>query len=285
MLSRATIEDAIDQASLPQLMDMSRVSGGSINDSYHCRLDNGREVFAKINRHAPADFFQAEADGLAALAASKTLPVPAVLHCGKDCLLLEYLAPAPMQDDYWQRLGHGLAKVHTQEYEFFGYTRSNYCGSTVQPNPTLTDGHDFFAEHRLLYQTSLARGNNLLEQQHCRKIERLCHRLPTLIPAETPRLLHGDLWSGNIHRNSEGYPVLIDPACHWGWREADIAMTRLFGGLPDTFYQSYCNALPLQHGWHERMDLYNLYHLLNHLNLFGESYLHSVEAVLRRFVD
>jgi fructosamine-3-kinase len=197
--------------------------------------------------------------------------------------LLEDLSPATRRADYWPTLGRQLAVLHNHTAEQFGFAHHNYIGSTPQPNPWTEDGHAFFAEHRLGYQARLAQAADLLSADDARRVERLAARLTDLIPAQPASLIHGDLWSGNAISDAEGRPALIDPAAHYGWAEAELAMTALFGGFPDSFYRAYEDARPLDAGYRERFPLYNLYHLLNHLNLFGRGYLGQVQSILRRF--
>ncbi len=173
--------------------------------------------------------------------------------------------------------------MHRQPAPAFGFSIDNYCGRTPQPNPQTPSGHEFFAEHRLMYQGRLAHEQGHLGRHELDALERLCTRLPTLIPDQSPALIHGDLWGGNIHCDGEGQPVLIDPATHWGWPEAELAMTRLFGGFDPEFYEHYLAENPLEPGWRERVPLYNLYHLLNHLNLFGSSYYPQVIQIVNQY--
>jgi len=160
---------------------------------------------------------------------------------------------------------------------------NNFCGATPQPNGWQEDGHDFFAEQRLLYQTRLAYDNGLLESPWVIRVESICERLTEMIPWQQSSLLHGDFWPGNILADEQGDPVLIDPAVYFGWREADIAMSLLFGGLPHEFYKAYDEIWPMESGWRGRVPLYNLYHLLNHLNIFGASYLEQVQHTISRY--
>ena len=149
--------------------------------------------------------------------------------------------------------------------------------------PYLPGGGSIFAEYRLRYQVKLAVDAGLLEPDAITRLEQLATRLDSLIPEQAPALLHGDLWHGNVLFNGRGDPVLIDPACHWGWPEAEIAMCALFGGFPPDFYDSWEAAAIPESGWRERLPLYQLYHLLNHLNLFGPGYRPQVMAVLHRY--
>jgi len=208
---------------------------------------------------------------------------PAALLAGPDFLLLEYLPPAPPAPDYWERLGAALARLHSPAHPQFGFAHDNYIGSTPQPNGWMDDGFDFFAERRLMFQGRLARERGRLGPPDGRRLELLASRLRDLIPEQPASLLHGDLWSGNVIAGPGGQACLIDPAAHYGWAEADLAMTALFGRFPEEFYRAYETARPLAPGWRSRCGAYNLYHLLNHLNLFGASYLSAVQNVLARF--
>jgi fructosamine-3-kinase len=180
-------------------------------------------------------------------------------------------------------LGRGLAALHRQEQPEFGFGADNYCGSTPQANPLMQDGWEFFARHRLLALAKPAQQRRLLNSAELRQVEDVAGRLADWIPAQPAVLLHGDLWSGNIHCDSRGLPALIDPACYWGWAEADLAMTTLFGGFDPRFYATYLECSGMQADWRERAPLYNLYHLLNHLLLFGGVYLDQVKQVLNRY--
>ncbi len=260
------------------------VSGGSICESRRVSTATGRNFFVKTLSAAPAAMFEAEAAGLDIIRRTGSLRVPEVFGYTPHWLLLEYLGPGALQPDYWRLLGTGLARMHQASTTGFGLAFDNYCGATPQPNSMLPDGHQFFAERRLLYQGRMALDSGLLEYEVLCQLERLCARLPDLVPEQPASLLHGDLWHGNLHADSRGAPVLIDPACYYGWAETDIAMTQLFGGFAAEFYTAYQAQSPLQPGWKQRLGIYNLYHLLNHLNLFGHSYHQQVIQVLKSYV-
>lgn len=259
------------------------LAGGDICQTERIVTSDGRALCVKQQPEAPSDFFAAEAAGLSALRDSQTLRVPEVYAAEPAFIAMEYIEAGRRRPDYWEQLGHGLAELHNQPAPAFGFTRDNYCGTNRQPNPRSDNGHQFYIDHRLLYQGQLAEEAGHLSQSEFEQLERLCQRLPQLIPEQAPALLHGDLWAGNIHNDEQGAPVLIDPACYWGWPEAEIAMTRLFGGFGPRFYESYQEVHPLEPGWQERVPLYNLYHLLNHLNLFGSSYHSQVVQILERY--
>lgn len=256
-------------------------AGGCINNGLHLETDTGAKFFLKANPAAPASMFTREAEGLAALAAAGELRVPAVHLSGADFLLLEDLLAARRASDYWEAFGRGLARLHTHTSPQFGFAHDNYIGSTPQPNGWMDDGCAFFAERRLGYQARLARDGGLLSAAEAAAVERLAARLPQLVPAQPASLLHGDLWSGNAMTDAAGAPALIDPAVYYGWAEAELGMTLLFGGFPPQFYAAYEAEWPPTAGWRERVPLYNLYHLLNHLNLFGTGYYAQVAEILR----
>jgi fructosamine-3-kinase len=264
------------------------VGGGCINDGTHIETDSGNSFFLKTNQNAPADMFVREAEGLDALSVPEGPRVPKPYLYGSDFLLLEDLAPSPRIANYWSIFGRQLASLHDHTNPNFGFAHDNYIGSTPQPNSWMDDGYAFFSEHRLLFQAELARKRGLLGSTEARQIENLCSRLVDLIPAQPPSLIHGDLWSGNAMTDNAGKPAIIDPASHYGWAEADLAMTTLFGSYPDVFYRAYREVRSLEDGYQERFQIYNLYHLLNHLNLFGTAYSGQVLSILtntRKFYE
>lgn len=263
---------------------LTPLAGGDINDTALLTTASGKQFCIKQNDAAPEDFFAAEAAGLSAIAETDTLRVPRVIFPARRFLLLEYLPAARKKGDYWEKLGQGLAQMHCQKRKQFGFHCDNYCGLSPQRNLTERDGHVFYREHRILFQARLAVEKGLLGIRELKLIERFATRLTDLVPEQAPALIHGDLWSGNVHVDESGDPVLIDPAAYWGWPEADIAMTLLFGGFSESFYQSYLACNPLESGWRDRAPIYNVYHLLNHLNLFGGSYGSQLLATVKRFV-
>ncbi|RMF50730.1 MAG: hypothetical protein D6755_00770 [Anaerolineae bacterium] len=269
---------------LGEVAETRPASGGCINNGVHLTTTKGERFFLKTNRGAPPDMFACEAEGLRALQVPDGPRVPKVYLVGEHFLLLEDLLPrANPPKAFWEALGRALAHLHTHTNPSFGFTHDNYIGSTPQPNPWTEDGYQFFAEHRLRYQTRLARRRGLLSVAHEQAVERLIQRLPELIPPQPASLIHGDLWRGNLLIDENGAPALIDPATHFGWAEAELGMMGLFGGFSPVCIAAYQEVRPCPPGLQERYPIYNLYHLLNHLNLFGGGYLQQVEVILKRF--
>jgi protein-ribulosamine 3-kinase len=273
----------LEEQGFGQITGQRPIGGGCINNGARLSTSSGRQFFLKTNHSTPPDMFAREAEGLEALrhADGPRLPQP-YLH-GPTFLLMEDLSPAPPQPGYWASFGRQLARLHQHTHDRFGFHHDNYLGSTPQPNPWTADGFEFFARQRLMFQADLAHENGLLSPSDHSRVDRLAAHLKELVPVQPASLIHGDLWSGNAIAGDQGEPALIDPAAHYGWAEAELGMTVLFGGFPGEFYRAYQAERALEPGWEERLPLYNLYHLLNHVNLFGGSYLSQVQSILRRF--
>jgi protein-ribulosamine 3-kinase len=265
-----------------------RVAGGSINHCYRWPAGGG-SLFVKVAARESLAAFEAEAAGLAALEHTRALRVPRVLAVGDTAdsafLALEWLESRPADANAERRLGAGLAALHAQTAPRFGWQRDNTIGRTPQRNDWSDDWTEFFREHRLRPQLLLAAHNGLAER-HAERGERLLESLPVLLAGHRPAasLLHGDLWGGNWLTDSDGEPVIFDPAVYYGDREADVAMTRLFGGFGAAFYRSYETLTPLTAGAALRAELYNLYHVLNHANLFGGGYMRQAAAMIDRLL-
>jgi len=275
-----TVTDWLRAQGWGEVTGAAPLSGGDISVVRRLTLSAGRSVVLKTNADAPPSFFADEAEGLSALRVPAGPRVPKVLLVAAAFVLLEDLRPAPPAADFWPALSQTLAALHRTPSPKFGFTGDNFIGATPQPNPWTANGHEFFAEQRLRFQARLAFDAGHLPAADLARLERLCAALPERVPAQPPALLHGDLWRGNVICDAQGQPALIDPAAHWGWAEAEIGLTVLFGGFPEAFYDAYTAAFPLAPGWRERLPIYNLYHLLNHLNLFGGGYGAQVQATL-----
>ena len=263
------------------------VSGGDINDAYRLTLEDGRQVFMKANRSAGVSFFQAEADGLEAICTTGAIGTPRVIAVGRDpqygaFLLLEWVEAAPMAHGFWERFGRSLAQMHRVPADRFGWERDNYIGASPQINTQHDRWIAFYRDCRLAPQ--FRNSQHYFDPSMWKRITRLLDHLEDhLVEPPHPSLLHGDLWSGNFITGNDGQAWLIDPAVYVGHAEADLAMTELFGGFHPDFYSAYREVNPLQPGYEQRRDLYNLYHLLNHLNLFGGGYLSAVFRVLNQY--
>jgi fructosamine-3-kinase len=231
--------------------------------------------------------FACEADGLRRMAATRTVRVPEVFAVAEDqpgqmaFILMEYLDGSGQQDQ--GALGEALAEMHRQgTAPQYGLDEDNYIGAGPQVNGWESDWVTFFAEKRLRPQHYMAMRSGKLHQRRKERLEKLIEHLPELLGGvqRRPALLHGDLWAGNVIPGPGGVPALIDPAVYYGDREAEIAFTHLFGGFSTRFYAAYQAAWPLEPGFERRREIYNLYHLLNHLNIFGEGYGSAVDEVL-----
>lgn len=272
-----------------ELGESQPLTGGSIHQTVRVTSSRGEWV-VKWHEQAQQDYFDAERRGLLHLAdRTRLLRVPRVLaslaDCGYAALVLEYISPGQgfEHPPFWEALGEGLAELHRHTQADFGFEQPNFIGLLPQSNRPHARWADFFAQERLAPMLQHARERDWLDWNESRQANRLLERLSELIPEEAPALLHGDLWSGNLLSDLAGRPVVIDPAVYYGHREAELAFTRLFGGFASAFYARYDAVFPLQDGWRERVDLFNLYPLLVHLLLFGRSYLVQVQAVLRRY--
>ena len=273
------------------------VHGGDINRAYRLSLSDGSNLFMKCNTVRNLPFFTAEALGLAALRGAGAISVPRALALGTDqaqgisFLLMEYLESAPRVRNYWENFGRELAALHRADCSEaakaadglpFGFASDNYIGATPQKNTPAADWITFFRDCRLLPQMEMAKG--YFDSGTRRQCERLLERLDSYLEEPGfPSLLHGDLWSGNVVCGPDGKAWILDPAAYVGHFEAELAMTELFGAFPAVFYEAYSEVCPIDSGYRDRRDLYNLYHLLNHLNLFGGSYLSSVRRIVSRY--
>ena len=265
------------------------VSGGDINEAYSLLLDDGTTVFMKENRAAALQAFRAEAAGLSAIEQTGAVRTPRVLSAGTDgtrsFLLLESIREGRRIPRYWETFAQELAAMHraVPAEDTYGFTEDNFIGSSPQKNTPHKSWAEFFRECRLKPQFQMA--HMWFDQEDQRRISGFLEKLEDYLEEpERPSLVHGDLWAGNYMTGPDGKAWLIDPAAYYGHPEADLAMTQLFGGFPPSFYEAYREASGLDaEGYSGRRDLYNLYHLLNHLNLFGGGYLGAVRRVINRY--
>lgn len=268
-------------------LEPRHVGGGCINTAVRL-VDGERAFFVKLNQASMLAMFEAEEEGLKTLAEAGALRVPqpvcSGIAGGQAYLAMEYVEMGHSGRDGAALAGRQLAELHRTTWEHFGWYRNNTIGSTPQLNEPNESWADFWRERRLGFQLDLARRNGYGGGlQH--NGERLMERFHLLLESPPlPSLLHGDLWGGNIAYDCEGRPVIFDPAVYFGDREADLAMTELFGGFGNAFYDAYRERWPLAPGYALRKTLYNLYHILNHLNLFGGGYLGQAEGMIERLL-
>ena len=276
------ISDATGQVF--EVISTHSISGGCINTAYQIK---GQQCsyFVKLNRGDLLSMFEAEFAGLEAMQHSHSVRIPTPISTGlldeQSFLLTEMIQLQSCRSDCNRKLGEQLAKMHQQPQPYFGWHRDNTIGATEQVNDQSDDWVSFWRQQRLGFQLDLAASKGYrgrLEQSG----QQLCQRLDNFFTDYQPQpaLLHGDLWSGNAEADSEGNPVIFDPACYYGDREADIAMTELFGGFGADFFDAYNDHYPLDSGYKVRKTLYNLYHILNHLNLFGSGYQRQAQGMI-----
>jgi protein-ribulosamine 3-kinase len=272
-----------------KLVNARPLAGGDINSAY-CLQGVDKSYFVKLNRADTIDMFAAEAAGLTELASTRTVRIPYPVAHGISAanafLVLEYIEFGASSKTSDRLLWQQLALLHQQQQPYFGWHRNNTIGSTPQPNNRNEDWIEFWRAQRLQHQLNLAEAKG-----HGGRLqasgEQLCDKLALFFDGYQPHpsLLHGDLWGGNAATDKLGNPVMFDPACYYGDREADLAMTELFGGFSPDFYAAYREAYPVDQGYNTRKSLYNLYHILNHLNLFGGSYLRQAENMIANLLS
>ena len=281
-----------------------KVHGGDINKSYGMQLSNGEVLFMKANEKQNVDFFVKEAHNLKAIGKTKSILTPKVLGFGTEngeevgysFLLLNFIELGDPDSKFWEDFAEKLAKMHKAETStyisendfanglIFGFYEDNYIGKTKQINTPKSTWIEFFRDCRLEPQIKMA--ENHFSAEELKKAQMLLDKLSDfLVEPEAPSLLHGDLWAGNVMCDKSPEAVLVDPACYVGHPEADIAMTELFGGFSGKFYDAYKTTGLLQPEYKDRRDLYNLYHILNHLNMFGASYHNAAISIIEKYVD
>lgn len=272
-----------------QITQMTHLSGGDISMAY-CLYTKTSRYFCKINKANKAySMFMVEKNGLEAINRTNTINAPEILFCGQyntySYLIMEYIEPKIPSTKDMALLGHKLAAFHQSVSEYFGWEIDNFIGSLPQSNKNHQNWASFYIKERLEPQFKLARDANLLKSPEIPSQNKMMVVCSELCENVKSSFLHGDLWSGNYLISSTGIPYLIDPAVYFGHHEVDIAMTRLFGGFDPAFYKAYEETFPKQPMYKERNDLYQLYYLLVHLNLFGNSYYSSVISMLKTYFN
>ena len=284
------IAQAISQATGEKfaIAKKKSVNGGCINQSYQVSSNNA-EYFVKLNDASQVEMFAAEALGLKQMYATQTITVPQPICYGtaanSSYIILQWLdLGGGNNGQSYQEMGRQLAAMHREgANQRFGWERNNTIGSTPQINTWTDSWADFFAEHRIGYQLKLAkrRGGSFLNTNEV--VNAVRNKLADRQPEAS--LVHGDLWSGNAAIATDGSPVILDPATYYGDRETDVAMTELFGGFPTAFYNGYNEAWQLDSGYQQRKSIYNLYHVLNHFNLFGGGYANQAKRIIGQIIS
>jgi fructosamine-3-kinase len=264
-------------------INLNPVFGGCISSAYKLSFEDGEEVFCKISPHKTSMFF-CEKEGLLELKKSK-IRVPSVIHTDDQFILMEYIQHGRADKNTFYNLGKNIAELHKIKNKYFGFKENNFIGSNPQKNPFSPSWGDFFFENRLKFQYNLADSKKLLNweiKQGFKLLEKKIHKI--IVNEGEPSLIHGDLWSGNIIVDKNSNAVLIDPAVYYGNREAEFGISTLFGGsIGAEFFRGYNESYPLSEGWEERNKIYQFYHLLNHLNLFGKGYWPQIIEILDYF--
>lgn len=278
------IENIIQSVFDSSLEVLKPLSGGSINNVYLIEVLGVFFVIKLNDLYAYPDMFEKEVLGLNLLNKS-SFKIPKVIKCGKyektSYLILEYIKPKGTLD--WSQFGSNLAHLHLISSENFGLSHDNYIGSLIQSNKDKKKWPDFYVERRILPLLKKAFEMSSISKKDLDIGEYFCKQLSDFLPVESPSLLHGDLWSGNLINDQYGSPVLIDPAVYFGFREMDLAMLQLFGSIPSSAIDAYQDVFPLHVDWQKRVEINQLYPLLVHLVLFGPSYYSSVMNILRKY--
>ncbi|WP_303316042.1 fructosamine kinase family protein [Flavivirga abyssicola] len=266
---------------------VSPVHGGDISKAFKIETSNNAYFLKSNNVSNASNMFQIEAYGLQVIRKTNTIKTPKVLACDTfqnvAFLLMEFIdSKSPSSVDY-KNLGYQLAQLHQCTSDSFGLDQDNFIGSLPQSNRQNTTWVDFYTTERLLPQLELAKQKQLLSKNECPSIQNIKSTLESLFTNIKPALLHGDLWSGNYLISKDGTPYLIDPAIYYGHHEVDIAMTKLFGGFDTSFYETYSSLFKNDENTSTRIEIYQLYYLLVHLNLFGRSYYGSVSSILKKY--
>jgi fructosamine-3-kinase len=287
-LSRS-ITETVEEYRGTRIRQTESLSGGCISNAYKITFKDGATCLLKFNENSPTDMFTKEAHGLQELKKANAIKVPEVFLYGNDFILMEFISAIGKQKNFFEEFGRKFALLHKYTGEGFGFYEDNYIGSTPQININddsfKGDWTSFYFNNRLLYQFKLAEKNGYVDSSFREAFGKIEEKIELILGEGEvrPSLLHGDLWSGNYMTDEEGNACLIDPAVYYGHREADLAMTKLFGGFSASFYEAYIEEYPLDEGWEYRQNIYMLYHVMNHLNIFGGGYFSQALSLMKYY--
>lgn len=287
---KQNLQEKIELILNDKIRDSQSVSGGCISDSLIITTDSGNKYFLKVNINNPLDMFSKEANGLNELRKSNAIRIPEVISFDYSFIILESVQGKKRIDNFFEDFGRKFANLHKFKSDKFGFYEDNYIGSNPQINKSENEEQknwiEFYLKKRILSQYYLAEKKGLADYTLRELIKKLESKIENILEGseEPPCLLHGDLWSGNYIVDEKGEACLIDPAVYYGHREADMGMTKLFGGFSDSFYKAYNEYYPLPDGYEFRENLYKLYHVMNHLNLFGTGYYNQTISLLKFYV-
>lgn len=278
----------IERSFSSAIADISQAFSGTKSNSRVIRLQNGLKLFLKFQPNKDTCF--SEAEGLKAINKTRTIKTPEIIRVTETYLLMEYIVPGPLDGSNHTLLGENLAKLHSHRGKQWGFDNNNYLGPTTQINTQSRDlsWSEFFLQTRIGPQIFWLRKRHLwplaFDAYEEKLVAAVRERL-SVVSRQECSLLHGDLWSGNILWDQEGVPYVIDPAVYYGHRECDLALPVLFGGFNDTFFAAYDKHLPRESGHEDRMPVYILYHLLNHVNIFGPCYLLQTQKIIEDLIQ
>jgi fructosamine-3-kinase len=290
MTSDKKIITLLEKKLKQKITGLTPLSGGCISSAYKLKLNDKQEFFLKHNPSVSDKMFITEAHGLQELNKSDTIRVPKVIIYDDDFILLELIQQGNKSKNFFSDFGRSFALMHKHSSENYGFYEDNFIGSNDQKNiPVGSEKENwtsFYFNKRILFQLELAEKLGYATSELKKGIGKLEEKIEEIIETsnEKSSLLHGDLWGGNYLVDENGNACLIDPAVYYGHREADLGMTKLFGGFSSEFYEAYNETYPLQDGYEYRENIYKLYHILNHLNLFGGGYYSQAISLIHFYI-
>ncbi len=285
-----SLKEKIESRLSEPVKSMSSLSGGCISNAFKIVTVGGGSYLLKTNSGQSGDMFSKEAHGLSELRKPEVIRVPEVISHDSDYILTEFISPGNKSAGFFEDFGRRFAQMHRFTGESFGFYEDNYIGATPQKNVPSNEEKNswinFFLNKRIIFQYKLAEKNGYASPELRKGISKLCDKIEDILSGSTGpcSVLHGDLWGGNYLVDEKGGVCIIDPAVYYGHREADLAMTKVFGGFAPEFYSAYNEAFPLDAGYEYRENIYKLYHILNHLNLFGRGYYSQALGLINYYL-